>query len=322
MAHKALGAPNGTIPIEFDFDNPEEKGKESEFAELRQMFTSTRNGKTGSAYYSEFVMQLQKDALDEDTYCIVYMLQALCHVFASRANKNLGRCFLPILKKYPRSMWKNLAWTNFFVDFLIHGMKSYQTSTVQHRKCHGVVLLLEAVAVDFLIEDETLSQELPRINHITQSHYDKLHKLAREDFKSLLSKVKKFNDTVYSKDYLMKESGENMTEMQLPVHPDLSHVPVRTDLSHGTMADASMDVSVPSAIANDLVQKLSGLQRALSAAPEGVTNLIDSLKAEVSSENGKDMVSRLESLLITDREYVNHEVTESKSNSYKLMMVG
>jgi hypothetical protein len=46
-----------------------------------------------------------------------------------------------------------------------------------------------------------------------------------------------------------------------------------------------------------LSQKLSELESALSATPVEVTELIDTLKGEVSSEGGKDMVTRLESLL-------------------------
>lgn len=68
-----------------------------------------------------------------------------------------------------------------------------------------------------------------------------------------------------------------------------------------------------------MVQKLSELESALSAAPAEVTELIDSLKGEVSSEGGKDMVTRLKSLLNKDRKCVKDEVTQSKSMLNKLL---
>ncbi|KAL5652271.1 hypothetical protein ACJX0J_037729, partial [Zea mays] len=128
--------------------------------------------------------------------------------------------------------------------------------------------------VDFVTEDENLSQELPRIHYVSQTYFDRYNDLPNEDFNRLLSKVKKFEDTVYNKDYTMEETGEN------------------TDLSHGVMANArTNNLSSTSAIALGLVlsQKLSELESALSATPVEVTELIDTLKGEraKTGEGGK-----------------------------------
>lgn len=61
-----------------------------------------------------------------------------------------------------------------------------------------------------------------------------------------------------------------------------------------------------------LSQKLSELESALSATPVEVTELIDTLKGEVSSEGGKDMVTRLESLLNKDRQMLGRRSDASR----------
>jgi hypothetical protein len=61
--------------------------------------------------------------------------------------------------------------------------------------------------------------------------------------------------------------------------------------------------------ANEVIQKLSKLECLLSVAPVGVTKLIDSLKNEVTSEKGKDMVASLENLLNTHQKSAKDEAT-------------
>lgn len=142
VGQKVLGLPNGRIRILFDFENPDKERKDPNCEQLRKMLTTKSEEKKGSAYYSDWIAKLRENSdLDDETYCIIFMLQAFSFFLAPRSNRQLERCFLGILKKYPIDQWKNLAWCDFFVDFLIHGIKKYKNSTCAHRKCHGVVYL-------------------------------------------------------------------------------------------------------------------------------------------------------------------------------------
>jgi hypothetical protein len=72
--------------------------------------------------------------------------------------------------------------------------------------------------------------------------------------------------------------------------------------------------------ANEVIQKLSKLECLLSTAPAGVTKLIDSLKNEVTSEKGKDMVASLENILNTHQKSAKDEATQSKLLVSKLLI--
>jgi phosphatidylinositol kinase/protein kinase (PI-3 family) len=136
---KALGLPNGSKPIKYNFEKPE-RVKDPH---LFEMFTDKSEGKQGSIPYNKLTRKLEKDSdLDDTTYGILFMQQTFCHYLAPMHNRNLERCFLSIFENVPLREWKDMKWCDFFMDFLIHGIRSYKKSTAKYRKCHGVVHLL------------------------------------------------------------------------------------------------------------------------------------------------------------------------------------
>lgn len=61
----------------FDFENPDKEGKDPNCEQLRKMLTTKSEEKKGSAYYSDWIAKLRENSdLDDETYCIIFMLQA------------------------------------------------------------------------------------------------------------------------------------------------------------------------------------------------------------------------------------------------------
>lgn len=141
VGQKVLGLPNGRIRILFDFENPDKEGKDPNCEQLRKMLTTKSEEKRGHHIIPIGLLNFVRIQIWMMRPIASFMLQAFSFFLAPRSNRQLERCFLGILKKYPIDQWKNLAWCDFFVDFLIHGIKKYKNSTCAHRKCHGVVYL-------------------------------------------------------------------------------------------------------------------------------------------------------------------------------------
>jgi hypothetical protein len=126
----------------FDFENPDKEGKDPNCEQLRKMLTTKSEEKRGHHIIPIGLLNFVRIQIWMMRPIASFMLQAFSFFLAPRSNRQLERCLLGILKKYPIDQWKNLAWCDFFVDFLIHGIKKYKNSTCAHRKCHGVVYLL------------------------------------------------------------------------------------------------------------------------------------------------------------------------------------
>lgn len=93
---------------------------------------------------------------------------------------------MSIFKNVPIDQIKNMRWCDFFVNFLIDGIKKYKKNKSPNRKCHGFVYMLAVIFFDFVTKDADIPKGFPRINHITQVDMDRL---ASENLDDLSKKV-------------------------------------------------------------------------------------------------------------------------------------
>lgn len=128
MVSNLLGIPKGTLEVK--------EGNWKCSKALKQRYTSAGRGKHVDSIQKELKGLMGED--DKANFCISFMLFALAHYLAPNTTLQVNREFLNSLEDV--SKIKEFNWCAYVAQYLISGIKAYQTSNSEY--VYGCVHIL------------------------------------------------------------------------------------------------------------------------------------------------------------------------------------